>query len=207
MPAGPLQVRLFCAVLLSHPDVVWFTIAGLLCMHYSIPIHASHTRGAAIQDVSTKTTGLPVLQVIGFDMGGTSTDVSRYDGVMQHVLESTTAGVTIQAPQLDINTVAAGGGSRLFYRGGIFVVGPESAGAHPGPVCYRKPGGCLAVTDANAVLGRVLPEYFPKIFGPNEDEPLDVQGVCADGMVCTATLRLRCSMKADRLAFLLRSEC
>jgi 5-oxoprolinase (ATP-hydrolysing) len=111
-------------------------------------------------------------------MGGTSTDVSRYAGVMEHVLESTTAGVTIQAPQLDINTVAAGGGSRLFYRGGVFVVGPESAGAHPGPVCYRKPGGCLAVTDANVVLGRVLPDYFPKIFGPSEDQPLDVEGAC-----------------------------
>ena len=110
-------------------------------------------------------------------MGGTSTDVSRYDGSFEHVLESTTAGVTIQAPQLDINTVAAGGGSRLFYNNGVFAVGPESAGAEPGPVCYRK-GGHLAVTDANAALGRVIPEYFPKIFGPNEDQELDVEGVC-----------------------------
>lgn len=110
--------------------------------------------------------------VIGFDMGGTSTDVSRYDGAYEHVFETTTAGVTIQAPQLDVNTVAAGGGSRLFFRSGLFVVGPESAGAHPGPVCYRK-NGYLAITDANLVLGRILPEYFPKIFGPNENEPLD----------------------------------
>lgn len=117
------------------------------------------------------------MQIIGFDMGGTSTDVSRYDGSMEHVLESTTAGVTIQAPQLDINTVAAGGGSRLFYDNDIFAVGPESAGAHPGPVCYRKPGGKLAVTDANAALGRIVPDFFPKIFGPNEDEALDVAGV------------------------------
>lgn len=109
-------------------------------------------------------------------MGGTSTDVSRFDGSMEHVLESTTAGVTIQAPQLDINTVAAGGGSRLLYGNGVFAVGPESAGAHPGPVCYRKAGGKLAVTDANAVLGRIVPDFFPKIFGPNEDEPLDVDG-------------------------------
>lgn len=109
-------------------------------------------------------------------MGGTSTDVSRFDGSMEHVLESTTAGVTIQAPQLDINTVAAGGGSRLFYDNGVFAVGPESAGAHPGPVCYRKPGGKLAVTDANAVLGRIVPDFFPNIFGPNEDEALDVAG-------------------------------
>jgi Hydantoinase/oxoprolinase len=118
------------------------------------------------------------LQVIGFDMGGTSTDVSRYDGTFEHVLESTTAGVTIQAPQLDINTVAAGGGSRLFFRSGVFAVGPESAGAHPGPVCYRKRGH-LAVTDANLALGRVVPEHFPKIFGPKEDEALDRAGAAA----------------------------
>ncbi|XP_054270976.1 5-oxoprolinase-like [Macrosteles quadrilineatus] len=110
--------------------------------------------------------------VIGFDMGGTSTDVSRYAGTYEHVFESTTAGVTIQAPQLDVNTVAAGGGSCLFFRSGLFVVGPESAGAHPGPVCYCK-GGPLTVTDANLVLGRLLPHYFPKIFGPEGKRPLD----------------------------------
>uniref|UniRef100_A0A1B6DS29 5-oxoprolinase n=1 Tax=Clastoptera arizonana TaxID=38151 RepID=A0A1B6DS29_9HEMI len=110
--------------------------------------------------------------VIGFDMGGTSTDVSRYAGAYEHVFESTTAGVTIQAPQLDINTVAAGGGSCLFFQSGMFVVGPESAGAHPGPVCYRK-GGPLTVTDANLALGRLLPEYFPCIFGEDEKQPLD----------------------------------
>ncbi|KAL6415170.1 5-oxoprolinase [Ilyonectria robusta] len=113
--------------------------------------------------------------VIGFDMGGTSTDVSRYgDGRYEHVFETTTAGVTIQSPQLDINTVAAGGGSRLFFKNGLFVVGPESAGAHPGPACYRK-GGPATVTDANVFLGRILPEFFPKIFGKNEDEGLDVE--------------------------------
>ncbi|XP_001361023.3 5-oxoprolinase [Drosophila pseudoobscura] len=114
------------------------------------------------------------LPLIGFDMGGTSTDVSRYAGSYEHVIESTTAGVTIQAPQLDINTVAAGGGSRLFFRSGIFVVGPESAGSHPGPACYKK-GGPLTVTDANLILGRILPQYFPKIFGPKENEPLDYE--------------------------------
>ncbi|XP_066600617.1 5-oxoprolinase [Prorops nasuta] len=112
--------------------------------------------------------------VIGFDMGGTSTDVSRYNGSYEHVFESTTAGITIQAAQLDINTVAAGGGSKLFFRSGMFEVGPESAGAHPGPACYKK-NGPLAVTDANLALGRLLPDYFPKIFGPNENEPLDTQ--------------------------------
>ena len=113
--------------------------------------------------------------IIGFDMGGTSTDVSRYgSGRYDHVFETTTAGVTIQSPQLDINTVAAGGGSRLFFRNGLFVVGPESAGAHPGPACYRK-GGPLTVTDANLFLGRLLPDFFPKIFGPNEDKELDIE--------------------------------
>lgn len=107
-------------------------------------------------------------------MGGTSTDVSRYDGKLEHTFENTISGVTIMAPQLDINTVAAGGGSILFWRHGLFVVGPESAGAHPGPACYRK-GGPLTVTDANLFLGRLLPEYFPMIFGPNENEPLDVE--------------------------------
>ncbi|KAI8322027.1 5-oxoprolinase, partial [Martensiomyces pterosporus] len=111
--------------------------------------------------------------VIGFDMGGTSTDVSRFDGRFEHVFETTTAGVTIQAPQLDINTVAAGGGSRLFFRNGLMMVGPESAGAHPGPACYRK-GGPLAVTDANLLLGRLRAEHFPNIFGENEDQPLDL---------------------------------
>ena len=113
--------------------------------------------------------------VIGFDMGGTSTDVSRYGGDWEHTHESETAGVRIQAPQLDIRTVAAGGGSRLFFRQGRFEVGPESAGAHPGPVCYRKQGH-LAVTDANLVLGRLHPDYFPQIFGPQENESLDLTG-------------------------------
>lgn len=125
--------------------------------------------GYALTSYDPKT-GIPV---IGFDMGGTSTDVSRYgQGRYEHVFETTTAGVTIQSPQLDINTVAAGGGSRLFFRNGLFVVGPESAGAHPGPAAYRK-GGPLTVTDANLFLGRLLPDFFPKIFGKNEDEGLD----------------------------------
>ncbi|OKL59785.1 hypothetical protein UA08_04737 [Talaromyces atroroseus] len=110
--------------------------------------------------------------LIGFDMGGTSTDVSRYAGMYEHVFESVTAGIALQTPQLDINTVAAGGGSRLFWSHGLFKVGPDSAGAHPGPACYRK-GGPATVTDANLVLGRLVPECFPRIFGPDENEPLD----------------------------------
>ncbi|KAL5054529.1 hypothetical protein RYX36_035211 [Vicia faba] len=112
--------------------------------------------------------------LIGFDMGGTSTDVSRYAGNYEQVLETQIAGAIIQAPQLDINTVAAGGGSKLKFQFGAFQAGPESVGAHPGPVCYRK-GGELAITDANLVLGYVIPDYFPSIFGPNEDQPLDVK--------------------------------
>lgn len=127
------------------------------------------------------------LPLIGFDMGGTSTDVSRFDGHYEHSLESTTAGVTIQAPQLDINTVAAGGGSRLFFRSGLYVVGPESAGANPGPSCYKK-GGPLTVTDANLVLGRLFPEFFPKIFGPSENEPLDVEATLSEFLRITDTI-------------------
>ncbi|CUM67287.1 uncharacterized protein PRCAT00004980001 [Priceomyces carsonii] len=114
------------------------------------------------------------IPVIGFDMGGTSTDVSRYAGDYEFSFENITAGIKIAAPQIDVNTVAAGGGSILFYRNGTFVVGPESASAHPGPACYRK-GGPLTITDANLFTGRLLPEYFPHIFGPNEDQPLDFE--------------------------------
>ncbi|OAA60353.1 hydantoinase B/oxoprolinase [Niveomyces insectorum RCEF 264] len=113
--------------------------------------------------------------VVGFDMGGTSTDVSRYDGQLEHVFETVTAGIPVQVPQLDINTVAAGGGSILTWqKGGIMNVGPSSAGSHPGPACYRH-GGPATVTDANLVLGRILPSSFPAIFGPGQDQPLDVE--------------------------------
>lgn len=115
--------------------------------------------------------------VIGFDMGGTSTDVSRFDGEYEWVHETETGGVHLMIPQLDIKTVAAGGGSRLFYRNGMFQVGPESSGAYPGPVCYRN-GGPLSLTDANLLMGRLLPNYFPKIFGPHENLPLDEQAAC-----------------------------
>lgn len=142
--------------------------------------------------------------VIGFDMGGTSSDVSRFDGqAFEHVYETSTAGITIQCPQLDIQTVAAGGGSRLSVINGLFKVGPESAGATPGPVCYRKPGGVLALTDANVILGRVVPKYFPHIFGPDENLPLDVEGTRAAfehlGEDCENELCTKYSM--DELAY------
>lgn len=125
--------------------------------------------------------------IIGLDMGGTSTDVSRYAGRYEHIFETTTAGVSLQCPQLDINTVAAGGGSKLYWRNGLLHVGPESASAHPGPACYRK-GGPLTVTDANLCLGRLIPAYFPKIFGKNEDEDLDTETAKALFTELTATI-------------------
>jgi 5-oxoprolinase (ATP-hydrolysing) len=128
--------------------------------------------GGVVGYAMTTDDGKPGRPVIGFDMGGTSTDVSRFGGRYELVFESETAGVRIQAPQLHIKTVAAGGGSRLFFENGMFVVGPESAGAQPGPVCYRK-NGHLSITDANLVLGRIQPGYFPRIFGAGADQPLD----------------------------------
>lgn len=114
--------------------------------------------------------------LIGFDMGGTSTDVSRFDGRYDIAYESSIDGVRIKSPHLAIETVAAGGGSKLAYRNGLYTVGPESVGADPGPVCYRK-GGELSVTDANLLLGRIVPEYFPAIFGESGDMPLDREAV------------------------------
>ena len=110
-------------------------------------------------------------KVIGFDMGGTSTDVSHFAGEFEREFETQVAGVRMRAPMMSIHTVAAGGGSLLAYDGSRFRVGPESAGANPGPACYRR-GGRLAVTDANVMLGKVQPAYFPKLFGPNADEAL-----------------------------------
>ncbi|MCA1939814.1 MAG: hydantoinase B/oxoprolinase family protein [Caenispirillum bisanense] len=115
-------------------------------------------------------------KIIGFDMGGTSTDVSHYNGVYERSFESVVAGVRIRAPMMSIHTVAAGGGSILFFDGSRFRVGPDSAGANPGPACYRR-GGPLAVTDCNVMLGKIQPAFFPKVFGPNADQPLDAEVV------------------------------
>ena len=115
-------------------------------------------------------------RLIGFDMGGTSTDVSHFDGEFERAFETEVAGVRMRAPMMLIHTVAAGGGSILHFDGARFRVGPDSAGANPGPKCYRR-GGPLAVTDANVMLGKLIPDFFPKIFGPGQKEPLDADAV------------------------------
>ncbi len=115
-------------------------------------------------------------RVIGFDMGGTSTDVSHFAGEFEREFETQVAGVRMRAPMMSIHTVAAGGGSILSFDGARFRVGPESAGANPGPASYRR-GGPLAVTDANVLLGKILPAYFPKVFGPQAHEALSAEPV------------------------------
>jgi len=115
-------------------------------------------------------------RLIGFDMGGTSTDVSHFEDEFERAFETEVAGVRIRAPMMLIHTVAAGGGSILHANAGRFVVGPDSAGADPGPCSYRR-GGPLTVSDANVMTGKLDPAYFPRIFGPNHDQPLDREAV------------------------------
>ncbi len=129
-------------------------------------------------------------KVIGFDMGGTSTDVSHYDGEYERAFETMVAGVRMRAPMMLINTVAAGGGSILHFDGARYRVGPDSAGANPGPACYRR-GGPLAVTDCNVVLGKLQPDFFPAVFGPNGDQPLDAE------IVKTKFAELQARVKAE----------
>ncbi|MCZ6561084.1 MAG: 5-oxoprolinase, partial [Gammaproteobacteria bacterium] len=112
-------------------------------------------------------------KLIGFDMGGTSTDVSLYAGNFERVYETEVAGIRMRAPMMRIETVAAGGGSRLWFRDDRLQVGPDSAGADPGPACYRR-NGPLSVTDANLLLGRISEQFFPQVFGPAGDQPLDM---------------------------------
>src|SRR3712207_6577834 len=113
-------------------------------------------------------------RVIGFDMGGTSTDVSHHAGAYERTNETVVAGVRVRAPMLEIHTVAAGGGSVCHYDGARFRVGPDSAGAVPGPACYRR-GGPLTITDCNVVLGKIRPEHFPRVFGAGGDESIDAE--------------------------------
>jgi len=115
-------------------------------------------------------------RIIGFDMGGTSTDVSHFDGDYERTFETMVAGGRVRAPMMMIHTVAAGGGSKLHYDGSRYRVGPDSTGANPGPACYRR-GGPLAVTDANVMVGKLQAEHFPAIFGAKQNQSLDVEHV------------------------------
>ncbi|HSN21821.1 MAG TPA: hydantoinase/oxoprolinase family protein, partial [Usitatibacter sp.] len=118
-------------------------------------------------------------RVIGFDMGGTSTDVSHYAGELEREFETLVAGVRMRAPMMSIHTIAAGGGSILHFDGQRQRVGPDSAGANPGPACYRR-GGPLTVTDCNVMLGKIQPAFFPHVFGPRGNQPLDAELVKAE---------------------------
>ena len=115
-------------------------------------------------------------KIVSFDMGGTSTDVAHYDGEYERSFETLVAGVRMRAPMMQIHTVAAGGGSILHFDGTRYRVGPDSAGANPGPACYRR-GGPLCVTDANVMVGKIRASFFPRVFGPNADEALDEEAV------------------------------
>jgi len=132
--------------------------------------------------------GAGLEKLIGFDMGGTSTDVSLYDGEFERTTSSTIAGVRLTAPMMRVQTVAAGGGSVLKLAASRLQVGPESAGAYPGPACYRK-GGPLTITDANVLLGRIQPDYFPRVFGAEGDEAIDPDMVSQSFTKLAAALR------------------
>jgi 5-oxoprolinase (ATP-hydrolysing) len=134
-------------------------------------------------------------RVIGFDMGGTSTDVSHFAGAYERTSERAVAGVRVRAPMLEIHTVAAGGGSVCAYDGSRFRVGPASAGAVPGPACYRR-GGPLTITDCNVVLGKIRPEHFPCVFGPDGDQPID----SAASLALCEEVAARAGMKARETA-------
>lgn len=136
------------------------------------------TAQLARDDLSPADSPSAPVRVIGFDMGGTSTDVSHFAGEFERAFETQVAGVRMRAPMMSIHTVAAGGGSVLSFDGSRFRAGPQSAGANPGPACYRR-GGPLAVTDANVMVGKIQPAHFPKVFGPNANEALDREVVVA----------------------------
>ncbi|MEO8060090.1 MAG: hydantoinase B/oxoprolinase family protein [Burkholderiales bacterium] len=133
-------------------------------------------------------------KVIGFDMGGTSTDVSHFAGEFERAFETQVAGVRMRAPMMSIHTVAAGGGSVLSFDGSRFRAGPQSAGANPGPACYRR-GGPLAVTDANVMVGKIQPAHFPKVFGPHANELLDHAVVVQKFTAMAAEIELATGVK------------
>src|SRR5438309_10843224 len=126
-------------------------------------------------------------RIIGFDMGGTSTDVSHYAGEFEREFETRVAGVRMRAPMMSIHTVAAGGGSILHFDGARYRVGPDSAGANPGPACYRR-GGPLTVTDANLMLGKIQAKYFPQVFGEDGNDELDAESVKQKFSILTKTI-------------------
>ena len=126
-------------------------------------------------------------KIIGFDMGGTSTDVSHYAGELEREFETQVAGIRMRAPMMSIHTIAAGGGSILHFDGQRYRVGPDSAGANPGPACYRR-GGPLTVTDCNVMLGKLQPDHFPPVFGPSGKEPLDADVVRAKFVALAAEI-------------------
>ena len=166
--AAALDVGVVCGRLLFMQSNGGLTDAGLFQGKDAI---LSGPAGGIVGMVKTAAqAGLDKL--IGFDMGGTSTDVSHYHGTYERSFETEVAGVRMRAPMMDIHTVAAGGGSICSFRDGRFQVGPQSAGADPGPACYRR-GGPLTVTDCNVMLGKLSPDHFPAVFGPDGDQPLD----------------------------------
>ncbi len=135
-------------------------------------------------------------KVIGFDMGGTSTDVSHYAGELERCFDTQVAGVPLRVPLLNIHTVAAGGGSKLHFDGQRFQVGPDSAGANPGPACYRN-GGALTVTDCNVMLGRIQPDYFPAVFGADGKQCLDSHTVAQQFKHLAETIREQSTQAYD----------
>ncbi len=166
--AGALDVGRACDKLLFMQSNGGLTDAGLFQGKDAI---LSGPAGGIVGMVETgQAAGFD--RLIGFDMGGTSTDVSHYAGSFERSFETEVAGVRMRAPMMDIHTVAAGGGSICSFRDGRFQVGPESAGADPGPACYRR-GGPLTVTDCNVMLGKLNPDHFPRVFGPSGDTALD----------------------------------
>ena len=148
------------------------TCAPTLTSTFAAPRGGAAGLGAARRPAGGGDEAEPAARIIGFDMGGTSTDVSHYAGEFERAFETKVAGVRVRAPMMAIHTVAAGGGSILAFDGARFRVGPQSAGANPGPACYRR-GGPLTVTDANVAVGKIQPAFFPAVFGPAGDEPLD----------------------------------
>jgi 5-oxoprolinase (ATP-hydrolysing) len=142
-------------------------------------------------------------KLVGFDMGGTSTDVSAYSGEYERSVDSEVAGIRLRAPMMRIHTIAAGGGSILRFADGRYQAGPASAGADPGPACYRR-GGPLTITDANLLMGRLVPEYFPKVFGAQADQALDIGAARAGFESLTATISAdsgdACALRPEQVA-------